>query len=302
MCYERRGLVHSRRFSNKKTAEFGCWLLRDFASDADRRHVTVNWPGMTLHASEPPPAALNIESSLVYQLLSDPGLEDELFSVLRGADSIVLFGAGCDEMGIPNAHTRLRCDAEIALKRRLPNYRYTIVSGGRRGVAAYSSVDPKATEAVQMIKYCVTSGENPGDYFAEPLAIETIGNFVFSTQPLLLHGLTRPVFVSQWFHLTRIRHAVVRWFWNSPIKPEFWPVKEPNLDRAMRDYMKQAADAFLDDGKGLGHVDAFIREVPGLDSAGNTRALEAAVRWLFEKDSRYREEYGPEDEFLARTL
>lgn len=215
-------------------------------------------------------------------------------SGLLDADSIIVFGGLFDAMGQPQRTMQRRCEAELSLKRLLPNYKHTIISGGARGVADYRQIDPGATEARQAVAYCVSLGADREDYLEESLALETIGNLIFSTVLLFRHGLTRPVFISEMTHLCRMDPAIKKWFGkSSPIKHDYWPLQEPDPYKAIASYADQACRAFEDGRSGLAHPIRFAEAINGLstDSSRNEKEMKTATQWLFANDTRYAKEY-----------
>src|ERR1043166_3977525 len=151
-----------------------------------------------------------------------------LDEIIRHGDSIVIPGSHCDPItGEPIKNLRVRCHAEYALKVRMPHYKKTIVSGGSaRGVEAYRKSNPGATEAEQMLKYARNNGQDLSEYIAEPYALESLGNIIFSTKAILQNHLTTPVFISQPLHAYRLKKVASHWFRRSGIRPWVYAVEE----------------------------------------------------------------------------
>ena len=97
-------------------------------------------------------------------------------------DSILVPGAKCFADGSLSPLGKSRCLYELSIRERMPQrHRYTIISGGRRGVQEYLVANPTdvwATEGSLMARYCrATAGTQ--HYLVEPNAVETAGNLIF---------------------------------------------------------------------------------------------------------------------------
>jgi len=196
--------------------------------------------------------------------------------VLHSCDSIVVLGAQCESTGLPGQNARARCNWALAFKSRMPSCEFTIFSGGSRGVpkAYLEQVDPTATEAGLMMKYCTEKGGDPTKYILEPYALETVGNVVFSTNLLLQYGLSQPVFLSQLWHLDDIAPVVWRWLLTGGITAEWWWVDSPDPERELEEFEREP------------QIDFGAAELQPLSSSGwiqNRGALRSAICWLFEK-------------------
>jgi DUF218 domain-containing protein len=244
----------------------------------------------------------------------------------KHADCIILPGGKCDINGSPTGDLKLRCDYESWLKAYgITNYKYTILTGGARGVAAHSVQDPTATEARQMKQYCVHNGQPIEHYIEESFALDTLGNLVFSTKELLKRELKRPVFMTQYGHAHQLDLAADHWYGNSGIRPLFWivddsivdPSKGPPSQKRLGDGVR---DSLLSRGtetsRGFGFVSrSFLKGTLGLpspdwdnkdwDNKHTKWVFEVAIRWLFnfyEGPSKYRDVYTDVEGFLDRFL
>lgn len=230
--------------------------------------------------------------------------------------------------GDPIQDARLRCETERWLKNEMQSYRRTILSGGSRGLNTEIGTPPRSylelhpsergtemgTEAWHMRRWLVEQGEPESDYLLEPVALETIGNLVFSTKLLLIYGLTRPVFVSQAHHAFRLQSAASHWFWRSNIKAHFRVVQSYNQEASVMAQEKGILDSLSSGGsRGFGFsAFRFQHETLSLPPDGweapTTKwAFEVAIRWLFRfaegsTGLRYPQEYGNVDTFLAAFL
>lgn len=158
-------------------------------------------------------------------------------TIRREADSIIVPGGAFKADGTPNPNLAIRCRWELELKTILRDPKFTILTGGRRGVQAYrrASNDTRATEAKLMKNFCVTQKGVASTYRLEPNAEESIGNIVFSSIRLLVDRSARPVIISQLWHLVEVEKALNHWFGSSDIRPICFPVESSEPYQALKE-------------------------------------------------------------------
>lgn len=217
-----------------------------------------------------------------------------LDDIVEHCDCIILPGGACDDDGIPVDEIKRRCDAEVFLKTEMlkrGRYVCTIVSGGDRGVAKFINKHNAvgASEASRIIDYAVTDKalqQSRATYVPEVDALETIGNLVFSTKHLLERDLTSPVFVSQKYHLWRLKTASRHWYGHSGISPRFWVAVDAQQQLNEQRLNEQLTEALLENYQGYDFIEAFREGTIPLPfrwtAHDNNWAFEVAIRWLFQ--------------------